>query len=123
MKRSLGGGALRGPLGLRRQRRTIRFVQILLVLIGAGFTAFAVIASAGVGRQPDPSTLARPATVGQPIVLGVMALAAWGAAWLLGDGRGVRIPTPARLDELAGRAERAALERVETTGGDEERDS
>jgi hypothetical protein len=35
-----------------------------------------------------------------------------GAAYLLSDGPSVRIPTPARLDELAGRAESVAIDKI-----------
>ena len=41
MKRSMGGGAHRGPVGITRQRRTLRFVQGLLVVIAAGLFLFA----------------------------------------------------------------------------------
>lgn len=112
MKRALTGGSHRGPLGLRRQRRTIRFVQLLLIAIGIGLAAFALASTFDVGQRPQAGTLTRPGSAAQPIVLGVLALIAWGAAWLLADGRGVRIPTPARLEELAGRAEQAAIARA-----------
>lgn len=112
MKRALTGGSYRGPLGLRRQRRTIRFVQLLLIAIGTGLVVFAFVAAAGMDERPDPGTLARAGSLAQPVVLGLLALVAWGAAWLLADGREVRIPTPARLDELAGRAEQAAIARA-----------
>ena len=38
MKRQMAGGAHRGPVAPNRQRRTIRFVQLLLVLAAAGFS-------------------------------------------------------------------------------------
>ncbi len=113
MKRAMTGGAHRGPLGLRRQRRTIRFVQLLLVAIGFGLAVFALASAADIGQRPMPGTLARSGSIAQPLVLGLVAAVVWGAAWLLADGRGVRIPTPARLDELAGRAEGAAIARAE----------
>ncbi|MDQ3963130.1 MAG: hypothetical protein M3277_04345 [Actinomycetota bacterium] len=118
MKRGMGGGAHRGPLGLRRQRRTIRFVQLLLLAIGLGLAAFALASVSDIGQRPQPGTLARPGSVAQAIVLGVLAAGAWAAAWLLADGRGVRIPTPARLDELAGRAEEAAISKAATAADD-----
>lgn len=99
MKRRVGGGTLRGPVGLRRQRRTIRFVQVLLVLVSGGLMMFA-------GYSFDES-------VTQAVVLVLLGGIAIGAAGLLADGRSVRIPIPARLDELAGRAERAAIDRAE----------
>lgn len=119
MKRGMAGGSYRGPLGLRRQRRTIRFVQLLLIVIGVGLVAFALMSMSEVGRRPDPGTLGRAGSRAQPVVLGLLALITWGAAWLLTDGRGVRIPTPARLDELAGRAEQAAIEKAEAVATEE----
>jgi hypothetical protein len=118
MKRSMGGGTHRGPVGLRRQRRTIRFVQILLVLTAAGLLLFAGYAlgrtsgyDAGVaaGEIDAPR---RPSSV-QTLVLGALGLGALaGAVFLQGDGT-VRVPTPARLEELVGRAESQAIERAE----------
>lgn len=99
MKRAATGGAHRGPVAPERQRRTIRFVQVLLMLIALGLLAFGVFSFAE-----------RTAT--QAIVLLVIGALAGGAAYLLSDGPSVRVPTPARLDELAGRAERVALEKA-----------
>jgi hypothetical protein len=42
--------------------------------------------------------------------LGLTALA---GAFLLQGSDGVRVPTPARLDELTGRAEQSAVQRAE----------
>jgi hypothetical protein len=114
----MGGGTHRGPLGLRRQRRTIRFVQIVLVLTAAGLLLFAGYAwgrtsgyDAGT-RAGEIDAPRRPSGV-QTLVLGILGLTALGGALILqGDGT-VRIPTPARLDELAGRAELQAIERAE----------
>ena len=118
MKRTMTGGTHRGPLGLRRQRRTIRFIQILLVLTAAGLLLFAGYAwgrSSGYDagtRAGEIDAPRRPSGV-QTFVLSVLGLAALGGALVLqGDGT-VRIPTPARLEELAGRAERQAIERAE----------
>jgi hypothetical protein len=48
------------------------------------------------------------------IVLAILGCGALGAALILrAPGGGVRLPTPARLEELAGRAEGAAVERAE----------
>jgi hypothetical protein len=99
MKRAVTGGAHRGPVALRRQKRTIRFVQVLLVLVSGGLTAFAV-SSWGEERT-------------QTVVVLLLAAIGLVAAWSLSDGLDVRIPAPARLDELAGRAERAAIDRAE----------
>ena len=118
MKRSMTGGAHRGPVAHGRQKKTIRFVQILLVLLAAGLLVFAGY-SAGRRSGYDAGTRAgeespprRPA-VAQTIVLSILGLAALGGAVALQSGDGVRIPTPSRLDELAGRAESAAMQRAE----------
>lgn len=117
------GGTHRGPLGLRRQRRTIRFVQILLVLTAAGLLLFAGYAwgrSSGYDagtRDGEIDAPGRPSSI-QAIVLSLLGLSALGGALLLqGDGT-VKIPTPARLDELAGRAEQQAIERAEQVAGE-----
>jgi hypothetical protein len=107
----MGGGALRGPVAHDRQTKTIRFMQALLAVIGLGLVVFAstTIGSSSVhivGGQHDPG-------LAQPVVLFVLAVAAFGTALALGGRSGVRIPTPARLDELVGRAELAAVQRAE----------
>lgn len=96
MKRGMAGGAYRGPVAPARQRRTIRLVQILLVLIAVGLVWFAFAAGDGA----------------QTIVSVVIAAVCLLAAWSLSDGPSVRVPTPARLDELAGRAESIAIEKA-----------
>lgn len=112
------GGTHRGPLGLRRQRRTIRFVQVVLVLTAAGLLLFAGYSwgrSSGydAGTRAGEIDAPRSPSGVQTVVLSVLGLAALGGALVLqGDGT-VKIPTPARLDELAGRAERQAIERAE----------
>lgn len=117
------GGAHRGPLGLRRQRRTIRFVQILLVVTAAGLLLFAGYAwgrSSGyhAGTRSEEIDAPRRPSAAQTLVLGALGLTALGGAVVLqGDGT-VRIPTPARLEELAGRAERQAIERAEQAAED-----
>lgn len=119
MKRSMAGGAHRGPVAHDRQRKTIRFVQILLVLVAAGLLLFAGYSAgrssgydAGVQATEEESAPRKPSTA-QTIVLSVLALGALGGAYVLGGPEGVRIPTPARLDELAGRAESAAVQKAE----------
>jgi hypothetical protein len=101
-----------------RQRRTIRFIQLLLVLFAVGLFVFAGYSfgrQAGYadGRQaeqidapPEPSRI-------QAVVLVILGGVALGGASLLSAGGAVRIPTPARLDDLAGRAESVALQRAE----------
>lgn len=128
MKRSIGGGAHRGPVGLRRQRRTIRFVQVLLVLTAAALLMFAGYAlgrrsgyDAG-ARAGDIDAPRRPSAV-QTVVLGALGLAALAGALLLqGDGT-VRVPTPARLEELVGRAETQAIERAEKAADEQSGES
>ena len=50
--------------------------------------------------------------VSQAVTLILIGIVAAGAAYLLSDGPSVRIPTPARLDELAGRAEKVAIDKI-----------
>lgn len=98
-------------------------MQGLLVLVAAGLLMFAGY-SLGIARGFDEGR--RAAEVGAPgppdatqvvalFVLGVGALA--GAVALQGGGY-VRAPTPARLEELSGRAEKAAIRRAEEVGGE-----
>ncbi|MDQ3916307.1 MAG: hypothetical protein M3323_13435 [Actinomycetota bacterium] len=124
MKRSMGGGTHRGPVALRRQRRTIRFVQILLVVTAAGlllFAGYALGRTSGYDAGAEAGAIdapRRPSNV-QTVVLGVLGLAALGGAlFLQGDGT-VRVPTPARLEELVGRAESQAIERAERLAAEE----
>jgi hypothetical protein len=117
MKRSLGGGAHRGPVGHARQRRSIRIVQALLVLCAAGLLLFAGYSwglSSGYERAAETSTIDRPSPPSpwQAVVLSVLGLVSLGAATAL-QGSGVRIPVPARLEELSARAEKVAVERAE----------
>lgn len=99
MKRQAVGGAHRGPVAAGRQRRTIRSTQILLLLGCLSLIAF------GIFSFSERSTE-------QGLVLVVIGVLSGGAAYLLADGPSVRVPTPARLDELAGRAESVAIERA-----------
>jgi hypothetical protein len=119
MKRQTFGGAHRGPVAPTRQRRTIRIMQVIFLLFAIGLFVFAVFSwldartyyfssgpSAYLGDPPQES-------YGQAVALAVLAAVSLGAALTLRDGRSVRIPTPASLDELAGRAEATALERAQ----------
>jgi hypothetical protein len=115
MKRAVAGGAHRGPAALRRQRRTIRLMQILLLLIAASLLLFAGYSwgrvhgfEAGT-RATSLEAPRRPSPV-QTVVIAAIAAGALVGAGLIG-GVGVRAPTPARLDELSGRAEAAAVAR------------
>ena len=113
----MGGGNVRGPVGIVRQRRTIRFVQICLVLIAA---ALLMLAGYSMGRvkgfeQGRRGTVGAPAapSSAKTVVIAVLGLGALGAAVLLQGQGGVRLPVPARLEELTGRAESVAIERAE----------
>lgn len=118
MKRQMAGGAHRGPVGLNRQRRTIRFVQALLILLAAGLLLFAGY-SAGrssgydAGLRADEVGPPRKPATSQTVVLSILGIGALAGAFALQSGNGVRIPTPTRLDELATRAETAAVQRAE----------
>ena len=112
------GGAHRGPVDLTRQRRTIRLVQILLVLVSGGLM---MLAGYSFGRVQGYRTALRsdafdrpraPSPV-QPAVLVILGGVTIAAAAALQDRGTVRLPTPARLDEFAGRAEGAAIEKAE----------
>lgn len=118
MKRAALGGAHRGPVAPTRQRRTIRFVQTVLVLFAVGLFVFAGYSfgraagyEAGI-RAGEIDAPAEPSLV-QGVVLVVLGGIALGGGMLLNAGGAVRIPTPARLDDLAGRAEAVALARAE----------
>jgi hypothetical protein len=118
MKRAMGGGAHRGPAPHSRQRRTIRLMQVLLVLAAAALFVFAGYSWGRVSGYDDAQSADRldpPQRPGafQVVVLSTLGLTALGVAFWLGGPEGVRIPTPARLEELAGRAEAAAVARAE----------
>lgn len=124
MKRSIGGGTHRGPVGINRQRRTVRFVQVLLVLISGGLMMLAGYSYGRVtgyedGREAGDFDAPKKPSIAQTLVLMTLGGITIGAAGLLGGPGGVRIPTPARLDELSGRAEAEAIDRAErsATGG------
>ncbi len=119
----MGGGTARGPVAPTRQRRTIRFVQIVLVLFAAGLLFYAGY-SRGFARGFDDARRGgdisppRQPSVAQTLVLSVLGFALLGGAFYLGGPGGVRLPTPARLEELAGRAERVAIERAEAAAAE-----
>ncbi len=118
MKRQALGGAHRGPVAPTRQRRTIRFVQSLLLLFAVGLFVFAGYSfgrAAGYqdGRRASAIDAPSEPSVAKAVVLLVIGGVALGAASLLGVGGPVRVPTPARLDDLACRAESVALQRAE----------
>ena len=114
------GGAHRGPVALDRQRRTIRLVQIILVLVAVGLIVFAGSSFLEVVDYEAPSGGAsferpRAPSLVQPVVLALLGAASMAVAASLGLGRTVKLPTPARLEEFVGRAEGAAIERAELT--------
>lgn len=105
MKRSMGGGAYRGPVELGRQRRTIRFVQILLVLIAAALLVFAGYSwgrSNGFdrGRRADELGAPQKPAAAQTLVLTLLGLAFLGSALAIQSEGGVRLLTPARLRDM-----------------------
>jgi hypothetical protein len=121
----MGGGAHRGPVGITRQRRTLRFVQGLLVLIAAGLLLFAGYQWGRAGGFDDARSSGDSGGPTAPSALQVIALAVLGtgalvAALSLQGSGGIRVPTPARLDELAGRAESVAVERARRAAAGED---
>ncbi len=122
------GGTHRGPVGVRRQRRTVRFVQILLVLVSGGLMMFAGysfgrVAGYEMAQRGDPLAGPRPPSLAQPVVLVILGGLSITAAAALQAGSGVKLPTPARLDDLAGRAEREAIERAERSANPDQASS
>ena len=120
MKRPMLGGAHRGPVALDRQRRTIRLVQIILVLVGVGLIVSAGYSFMHVVGYEAPSGSAsferpRPPSLVEPVVLAILGAVSMAVAASLGLGRTVKLPTPARPEEFVGRAEGAAIERAELT--------
>lgn len=118
MKRAALGGAHRGPVAPTRQRRTIRFVQTLFILFAVGLFLFAGYSfgrAAGYEAGTRAGEIDAPAepSVVQGVVLVVLGGIALTGGMLLNAGGAVRIPTPARLDDLAGRAEAVARARAE----------
>lgn len=105
-----------------RQRRTIRFVQVLFILFAIGLFVFAGYSfgrSAGYDagiRSHEIDAPSEPSVV-QGVVLVLLGGIALVGAMLLDAGGAVRIPTPARLDDLAGRAEAVALAKASQTAG------
>jgi hypothetical protein len=119
----MSGGAHRGPVAAGRQRRALRLMQGLLVLVAAGLLMYAGY-SLGVARGFDEGRRAgdlgapTPPHATQTIALFVLGLGALGGAVALQGGGYVRAPTPARLEELSGRAQTAAIRRAEEVGGE-----
>ena len=119
----MGGGAHRGPVALARQRRTIRCVQVLLVLFAGALLVLAGyswgrVAGYDAGRRAAPLDVPPAESTARTIVLGMVGLAAVAGAVALQGRGGVRIPTPARLEDLAGRAEATVAERSRREGSE-----
>jgi hypothetical protein len=105
VKRGMVGGAHRGPVGVDRQRRTIRLVQIILVILAAGLLMFAGYSLGRArgfddGRDADELSAPRRPTTAQTVVLAVLGVGALGAAVALQAPGGVRLLTPAKLLEM-----------------------
>jgi hypothetical protein len=114
----MSGGAHRGPAALRRQRRTIRIMQGLLVVLAAGllmFAGYTLGRASGydAGRRASDLGGPRRPSVTQTVVLVALGVAALAGALLLQGPGDVRVPSPARLDELTGRAEAAAVDKAQ----------
>lgn len=112
----MGGGSARGPVAHSRQRRTIRFMQGLLIAMAAALLLFAGYSwgrSAGYEEglaAGDIDAPSAPSTT-QTVVLVLLGAGSLAGAFLLQrDGVAV-VPTPAKLDTLAGRAEQAMIEK------------
>ena len=111
------GGAYRGPVGVGRQRRTIRMIQGLLVLIATGllmFAGYSLGESAGFedGRRADGLDAPAEPSGSQTFVLALLGLGTFAAALLLQTEGGVRLLTPKKLLELerSGGSEPIAME-------------
>jgi hypothetical protein len=90
----------------------------LLVLTAAGLLAFAGYSYGradgyDAGKRTTEIDAPREPSQVQTIVLVVIAGLAFAAATMLQESSTVRVPTPSRLDELAGRAEQVAIEKAE----------
>lgn len=97
------GGAYRGPVGVGRQRRTIRFVQILLALLAAGLLVFAGYSfGEKAGYEDGSRSIDAPAepSTSQGVVLVILGMGAIAACVGLQSGGGLRLLTPARLREM-----------------------
>jgi hypothetical protein len=95
----------------------LRFVQGLLVAVGLALLLFAArqwarssgFDDAAVNRAGGPT----PPSATEVVALALLGIGALASARALQGPGGIRIPTPARLEELAGRAEAVAVERAE----------
>jgi hypothetical protein len=95
-------------------------MQVLLVLLAAGLLGYAgyslgLVRGFESGRRATDLDPPRPPSLVQTVVVAALGAGALGAALAL-QGGGVRAPTPARLEELSGRAQAAAIGRAEEAG-------
>jgi hypothetical protein len=123
MKRQMTGGTGRGPSALGRQRRTIRIVQVLMALLAVGLFTFAGYNAGRAsgfedGRRAEAIDAPARPSASQTVALVVLGTTLLGAAFALQARGGLRMPTPARLDELAGRAEATAIGRAQSAAAE-----
>jgi hypothetical protein len=85
-------------------------VIAVALFVFAGFTLTRALNSDGAPSNFGAST--KPSVV-EPIVLILLGVGVLLGARALQSPEGIRMPTPARLEELAGRAEKVAIERAE----------
>src|ERR687896_1906916 len=106
MKRTMTGGAHRGPVAHGRQRRTIRLMQVLLIVVAAALLMFAGYSWGRADGFDDARAqqIAPPRApgIGQVVVPAGLALVAIGAAMWLGGPGSVLISIPPQLDEPMG---------------------
>jgi hypothetical protein len=100
-------------------------MQGLLVIVAAGLLMMAGYSwgrSSGfdAGKRADEVGGPREPGLGAAVVLTAFGLGALAGAFILGGPEGVRIPRPARLEELAGRAESVAVEKAERAAKESE---
>jgi hypothetical protein len=93
-------------------------MQGLLVVVAAGLLMLAGYSwgrASGfdAGKRADEVGGPREPGIGATVVLAALGLGALAGAFILGGPEGVRIPSPARLEELAGRAEATAVDKAE----------
>jgi hypothetical protein len=92
-------------------------MQAIFIVIAAALLVFAGYSwgrSSGfdAGRRDDIDA-PRPPSAVQAVVLAMLGVGSMAAALSLGGREGVRIPTPSRLDDLAGRAQATAVQRAQ----------
>lgn len=94
------GGAYRGPVGVGRQRRAIRTVQVVLVAVAVALFLFAWGATGDDTGSSGPLDAPQGSSTAEVVVLGLLGLGALAAALALQTEGGVRLLTPAKLREM-----------------------